>query len=105
MAGGGEPDWCPQFEAGASGSFVAGEFPEVGLVRLVRKVDEEDEDFRHRVYLETSRATAGMSDEVYRRLTTGTLEGCLRALETEIAKHDPKLLVELKELGGLNIQA
>lgn len=100
---GGEPDWCPQFEVDASGGFVAGEFPEVGLARLVRKANEEEEDFRNRVYLETSKMTAGMPDEVYRRLTTETLEGCLRALETEIAKHDPKLLAEMKEKAGLNV--
>ncbi|WP_170387001.1 hypothetical protein [Ruegeria atlantica] len=100
----GEPDWCPQFETDASGSLVAGSFPEVGMMRLVRKEGEEEADFRNRIHLETSKKTAGMPDVVYRRLTTVTLEGCLRALEIEIANHYPNLLAELKVKGDLNAE-
>ncbi len=92
-----EADWCPVFEKDASGTIAAGAFPEVGLPRLERKEGETSEDFRNRVYRETSRATTSCSKGVHRRLTMETLEGCLKALARELAEQNPMLLDQLKE--------
>ncbi len=100
----GEADWCPVFETDACGSLIAGEFPQVGLPRMVREKGETSEDFRNRVYRETSRATSDRSEGVHRRLTMETLEGCLKTLARELAEQIPMLLDQLKESEELQFQ-